>query len=110
MKSKARRIEGGSVVKTMKSAWLLVAVIVCVSLATFPASACELAGPNTHIGKIKAIEVAQERLTIVDMQTKKDFTFQAEPEQLKGLSLGQLVRVKYSEANGQLKAELITPR
>ncbi len=95
---------------TKTGTWLLVAVIVAASLANFPASACELAGPSTHIGKIKAIELVQDTFTIVDMQTKKDFTFQAEREQLQGLSLGQVVRVKYTEANGQLKAELITPR
>ena len=75
-----------------------------------PVLACELAGPNTHIGKIKAIEVAQESLTILDFQMKKDLTFQAVPEQLKGLSMGQVVAVKYSEANGKLKAEEIEPR
>jgi len=95
---------------TKKGTWLVVAAIVAGVLATSPASGCELAGPSTHIGKIKAIEVAQERLTIVDMQTKKDFTFEAEPGQLQGLSLGQLVAVTYSQENGRLKAELITPR
>jgi len=96
---------------TKRSPWMLVAVLVAMSLvANVPASACELAGPSTHIGKVKAIELAQDTFTIVDMQTKKDFTFQAEREQLQGLSLGQLVRVKYSEENGRLKAELIAPR
>ncbi|MGH7369520.1 MAG: hypothetical protein ACREIN_01370 [Candidatus Methylomirabilaceae bacterium] len=94
----------------MKSACLLVAAMVAVALATSPAFGCDLAGPSTHIGKIKSIELAQERLVIVDMQTKKDFTFEAEPGQLQGLSLGQLVAVKYSQENGRLKAELITPR
>jgi len=33
----------------------------------------------------------------------------AAPEQLKGLSLGQMVTVRYSETKGQLKAEEVTP-
>ena len=89
---------------------LLAAMIVATTMVALPALACELAGPNTHIGKIKAIEIAQQSLTIIDQQMKKDVTFQAAPEQLKGLSLGQRVAVKYSEANGRLRAEEITPR
>lgn len=88
---------------------LLAAVIVATTMVALPALACELAGPNTHIGKIKAIEIAQRSLTIIDQQMKKDVTFQAAPEQLKGLSLGQRVAVKYSDANGRLKVEEITP-
>jgi hypothetical protein len=88
---------------------LLAAVIVATMMVALPALACELAGPNTHIGKIKAIELAQSSLTIIDQQMKKDVTFLAAPEQLKGLSPGQLVSVKYSEMKGQLTAEEIKP-
>ena len=87
----------------------LVAVIVATTMVALPALACELAGPNTHIGEIKAIDPAQRSLTILDRQMKKAFTFQAAPDQLKGLSPGQLVSVKYSEMKGQLKAEEISP-
>ena len=87
----------------------LVAVIVATTMVALPALACELAGPNTHIGKIKAIELAQSSLTIIDQQMKKDVTFLAAPEQLKGLSPGQRVSVKYSEMKGQLRAEEIKP-
>ena len=95
---------------TPKATRVLVAVIVSMTFLGLPAFACELAGPNTHVGKIKTIEVAQQSLTIIDQQMKKDVTFQAAPEQLNGLSPGQLVSVKYSESNGRLKAEEITPR
>ena len=88
---------------------LLAAMMVSIGLVTLPAFACELAGPNTHIGAIKAIDLAQRSLTILDRQMKKPFTFLAAPEQLKGLSPGQLVSVKYSEMKGQLKAEEISP-
>ena len=94
---------------TPKATRVLVAVIVSMTFLGLPAFACELAGPNTHIGKIKAIELAQSSLTIIDQQMKKDVTFQAAQEQLKGLSPGQLVSVKYSEMKGQLMAEEIKP-
>jgi hypothetical protein len=94
---------------TSKAMRLLVAVMVTMALQAFPAFACELAGPNTHIGEIKAIDPAQQSLTILDRQMKKAVTFLAAPDQLKGLSAGQLVSVKYSEMKGQLKAEEIKP-
>jgi hypothetical protein len=94
---------------TSKVTRLVVAVMVAMGLQGFSTFACELAGPNTHIGEIKAIDPAQNSLTILDRQMKKPFTFLAAPDQLRGLSPGQLVSVKYSEMKGQLKAEEITP-
>jgi hypothetical protein len=89
---------------------VLAIVTVSLTLISLPAFSCELAGPNIHIGEIKAIDPAQGSLTILDRQRKKPFTFLAAPEQLKGLSPGQRIAVRYSEANGRLKAEEITPR
>jgi hypothetical protein len=88
---------------------LVVGVIVCVMYLVSPAFACDQAGPDTHVGKIKAIDLAQSSLTILDSQTKKPLTFLAAPDQLKGLSPGQMVMVRYSETKGQLKAEEIQP-
>ncbi len=89
---------------------LLAGVIAAMFFFASAAFACELAGPNTHVGEIKAIDLGRSSLTVLDRQMKKPFTFLAAPEQLKGLSLGQLVIVKYTEAGGRLKAEEITPR
>ena len=50
---------------------VLVAVLVSMALLALPAFACELAGPNVHIGEIKAIDHAQRSLTILDRQMKK---------------------------------------
>ena len=94
---------------TSKATRVLAAVIASTTLLVLPAFSCELAGPNVHIGDIKAIDPAQRSLTILDRQMRKPFTFLAAPEQLKGLSPGQLVSVKYSEMKGQLKAEEISP-
>jgi len=75
-----------------------------------PARACEVAGPDTHIGTITAIARERPSLTIVDMQTNEEITFQVRREQLQDLKPGQRVAVKYSRANGRLNAEQITPR
>ncbi len=88
---------------------ILGTVTVSITLIALPTFACEVAGPDTHVGKIKAIDLAQSSLTVLDSQTKKPLTFLAAPEQLKGLSLGQMITVRYSETNGRLKAEEITP-
>ncbi len=89
---------------------LLEIVIVSITLIAFPAFACEFAGPDTHVGEIKAIDLTQPSFTILDGQMKKPLTFLAAPEQLKGLSPGQLVVVKYSKVRGQLRAEEIQAR
>ena len=88
---------------------LLAGVIVSVVCLAPAAFACEFAGPDTHVGEIKAIDLTQPSFTILDGQMKKPLTFLAAAEQLKGLSLGQMVTVRYSETKGQLKAEEITP-
>ena len=94
---------------TSRGKRLLVGVIVSVMCLTSAALACEMAGPDTHVGQIKTIDLAQSSLTLLDSQTRKPLTFLAAPEQLKGLSLGQMVTVRYSETKGQLKAEEIAP-
>ncbi len=94
---------------TSREKRLLVGVIVSVMCLASAALACDVAGPDTHVGQIKAIDLAQSSFTILDQQVKQPFTFLAAPEQLKGLSLGQMVMVKYTETKGQLKAEEIKP-
>ena len=89
---------------------LLGIVTVSLTLISLPTFACEFAGPDTHVGEIKAIDLTQPSFTILDGQMKKPLTFLAAAEQLKGLSLGQLVVVKYSKVGGQLRAEEIQAR
>ena len=89
---------------------LLGSVILSVTLMVLPVFACEFADPDTHVGEIKAIDLTQPSFTILDGQMKKPLTFLAAPEQLKLLSLGQLVVVKYSKVGEQLRAEEIQAR
>ena len=94
----------------VKAKRVLATVMMAITLITVPALACELAGPDTHVGEIKAIDLTQPSFTILDGQMKKPLTFLAAAEQLKALSLGQLVVVKYSKVGGQLRAEEIQAR
>ncbi len=94
---------------TAKARRVLTTVMMAMTLMALPAFACELAGPNTHVGVIKAIDLAESSFTLFDQQAKKPFIFLADPVQLNGLSLGQVVMVKYSETKGRLKAEEIKP-
>ena len=94
----------------VKAKRVLATVMMAITLITVPALACELAGPDTHVGEIKAIDLTQPSFTILDGQMKKPLTFLAAAEQLKVLSLGQLVVVKYSKVGGQLRAEEIQAR
>ncbi len=95
---------------TLRGRCLLLTVIVLMAFVALPAFACERAGSSTHVGEITAIDPAQQSLTIMDRQMNMPVTFLAAPEELKGLSLGQLIAVKYSERKGQLTAEEIQPR
>lgn len=88
---------------------LIGSMIVAMCLAS-PAVACEMAGANTHVGEIKAIDPGRPSLTILDRQTKKTLTFVAGKEQIRGLSAGQQVAVTYSESKGQLRAEEVQAR
>ncbi len=94
---------------TLRERCLLLTVIVLVPFVALPAFACERVGPKTHVGEITAIDPGQNSLTIMDRQMNTPVTFIAAPEELKGLSLGQLVAVKYSERKGQLTADEIKP-
>jgi hypothetical protein len=95
---------------TSRGKRLLVGIIMSVICLAPAAFACEFAGPDTHVGQIKAIDLGQPSFTILDGQMKKPLTFLAAAEQLKGLTLGQLVVVKYSKVGEQLRAEEIQAR
>ena len=95
---------------TLGRASLVVLVIGSMVFAAFPALACEKAGANTHVGKITAMDPAAQRLTILDRQMSMPVTFVVAPDTLKGLSVGQVVAVKYAEGQGQLTAREILPQ
>jgi hypothetical protein len=86
----------------------VVAALALVALA-LPAAAvaCEVAGPNTHVGTVVAVDAAKHTLTLRDAQTSKDLTFVASPEVLRGVAVRDQVAVVYAENGGRLTATAI---
>ena len=80
-----------------------------VLLATAPAAwACSIAGPNTHIGTVKAVDPAKHTLTMKDAETGEDLTFVADrPEMLKGIAPKDRVTVVFTAQGKTLRATSI---
>ena len=80
-----------------------------VLLATAPAAwACSIAGPNTHIGTVKAVDTGQHTLTMKDAETGEDLTFVVEkPEMLKGIAPKDRVTVVFTAQGRTLRATSI---
>ncbi|OLC17120.1 MAG: hypothetical protein AUH29_03135 [Candidatus Rokubacteria bacterium 13_1_40CM_69_27] len=86
---------------------LLVVLSLVLLGAAAVAPACELAGPNTHMGTIVAIDAAQSTLTLRDAQTRQNLTFLARPELLKDVAVKDEVAVVYAQEGGKLRATAI---
>lgn len=69
------------------------------------ASACQVAGPNKHVGQVTAVDGAASTFTILDAETRAPITFHASKAILKDVSgaSGQ-VMVSYEEKGGDLVA------
>lgn len=81
------------------------AALVFFLLATGGASACEVAGPNKHVGRVSAVDGAASTFTIVDAETRAPITFKATKAILKDVSGAQgQVMVSYEEKGGELVA------
>jgi hypothetical protein len=92
----------------MTSTRALAAVIWLVLLgAASVAPACEMAGPNTHVGTVMAIDAGAGTLTLRDAQTQHDLTFQAPAELLTGVAVKDQVAVVYAQEGGTLRATAI---
>lgn len=86
----------------------LVAVLVLAALLLpAAATACEVAGPNTHLGTVMALDAAGHTLTLRDAQTGQDLTFVAAPGLLQGIAVRDRVTVVYTEEGGRLTATAI---
>ncbi|HHM04937.1 MAG TPA: hypothetical protein ENJ19_04230 [Gammaproteobacteria bacterium] len=70
-----------------------------------PASACEVAGPNKHVGKVMAIDTKAGTFTLLDAETRSPITFHASTDLLRqvGHAMGQ-VMVSYEEKAAGLVA------
>jgi hypothetical protein len=93
----------------MTRSWTLIVVlstaIVCTAVGA--AFACEGAGPNTHMGVVMAVDLHVKTLTLKDAQTGKPLTFNATPEQLRGVKVNDEVAVVYAVEGTSMRATSI---
>lgn len=94
----------------MKIKTLAAAAAVTLSLSALPmvAGACDMAGPNAHVGMVIQVDPQAHTFTIRDAQTRHSITFKATPALMKHLSnTTNQVLVKYKKDAGDLVATSI---
>ncbi len=94
----------------MKIKTLTAAAAVTLGLSALPmmAQACDMAGPNAHVGMVIQMDPQAHTFTIRDAQTQRAITFKATPALLKRLSnTTNQVLVKYKKDSGSLVATSI---
>jgi hypothetical protein len=62
--------------------------------------ACQIAGPNAHIGVVTAL--GPQSLTLKDAESGMNLTFVATPEQLEGLAVKDKVTVVFTPEGKKL--------
>jgi len=87
----------------MKTAWVAI-IAVALLLAASAASACEKAGPNTHVGTVVSVDASKGVLTITDAETRQKLSFVANAEMLRGVAVRDQVAVFYAREGDQLRA------
>jgi predicted S18 family serine protease len=76
---------------------LFTLAIALVTLAAPQLWACSVAGPNAHMGTVKAVDAVKGTLTIQHAENGEDLTFVADkPEMLKGIAPADHVTVVYT--------------
>ena len=90
----------------MRRSRILALALALVALSAGPqAWGCSIAGPNTHIGTVTAVDTAQHTLTMKDAETGEHLTFIAEkPEMLRGIAPRDQVTVVFTAQGKTLRA------
>ena len=91
----------------MRATILLLAFTGLGLVSASSASACDAAGPNTHVGIVTAIDLTRKILTLKDAETTRPIAFVATAEQLRGVKLEDEVSVIYVVDGKQLRATSI---
>jgi len=86
---------------------LLLAFAGLVLVSASSASACDAAGPNTHVGIVTAIDLTRKILTLKDAETTRPIAFVATAEQLRVVKLEDEVSGIYVVDGKQLRATSI---
>jgi len=85
----------------------VVALSACMALGSGAAWSCSMAGPNTHIGAVTAVDAAAHTFTVLDAETRQPITFVATPALLKGIAKNQQVTVTFEKDGNKLAAKAI---
>lgn len=88
----------------MRQSLTAFALAMALSASSASALACDAAGPNKHVGQVVAIDMEAGTFTIMDAQTRKPISFQAQADVLNALTADSEVMVSYKGDDGQLKA------
>lgn len=72
--------------------------------AAAPASACDAAGPNTHVGVVTAVDRTRSTLTLRDAEMGSPLTFLAPPDLIRGIAPKDEVIVKFAPEGKTLRA------
>ena len=91
----------------MRAMMLLLTLAGLVFVSAPSASACDAAGPNTHVGAVTAIDLTRKTLTLKDADTTRPIVFVTTTEQLKGVKIADAVAVTYVAEGKQLRATSI---
>ena len=83
---------------------LALAVPMLALSAAAPASACDAAGPNAHVGVVTAVDRTRSTLTVRDAQTGSPLTFLAKPDLIRGIAPKDEVIVKFTPEGKTLRA------
>jgi hypothetical protein len=88
---------------------LTMALVLALASTGLPMSvaACEMAGPNTHVGTVVSLDAGKGTLTLKDGETSKNLTFVADAPLLSGVAVKDQVAVTYAQDGGRLKAKAI---
>lgn len=76
-------------------------------LLAVPCAACEMAGPNTHVGTITALDAPNRSVSLKDAQSGRILHFAATPKVLDGLAVRDQVSIEYAADKQGLAATSI---
>ena len=88
-------------IKTLAAAAVMVAGATLVPMTGW---ACDMAGPNAHVGFVTAVNEKAHTFTIRDAQTQQLITFKASGQILKAVPASQQILVKYKKDADKLTA------
>ncbi len=89
----------------MKKGLLVFALVFGISaMDHLPALACKAAGPDKHVGVVTGIDKEKKTFTILDAETQKELTFEADSHIIGKISLKTRIMITYKEDEGELIA------